>query len=45
MIRQAQGMMSQMDPEEIKKLQEMFMNMSPEEKEDVLKKGKDLCII
>jgi ferredoxin-NADP reductase len=45
LIKQAQEMMSQMDPEELRKMQEMFSNMSPEEKEDVLKKGKDLGLI
>ncbi|HXH73414.1 MAG TPA: hypothetical protein VNJ08_00510 [Bacteriovoracaceae bacterium] len=45
MIRQAQEMMSKMDPEELKKIQEMFTNMSPEQKEEVLKKGKDLGLI
>lgn len=45
LIKQAQEMMSQMDPEELKKLQDMFMNMSPEEKEEILKKGKDLGLI
>jgi hypothetical protein len=34
-----------MDPAELKKLQEMFMNMTPEEKEEIMKKGKDLGII
>ena len=45
MIKQAQEMMGKMDPEELKKLQAMFLNMSADEKEDVLKKGKDLGII
>ncbi|HXH31945.1 MAG TPA: hypothetical protein VNJ01_14140 [Bacteriovoracaceae bacterium] len=45
MIRQAQEMMSQMDPAELKKIQEMFTNMSSEQKEEVLKKGKDLGLI
>jgi len=45
MIRQAQEMMSQMDPEELKQLQDMFMNMSPEQKEEIFKKGKDLGLI
>lgn len=45
MIKQAQEMMSQMDPEELKKLQEMFMNMTPEQKDEIMKKGKDLGII
>jgi len=45
MMRQAQEMMSQMDPEELRKIQEMFTNMSPEQKEEVLKKGKDMGLI
>lgn len=45
MMRQAQEMMSKMDPEELRKLQDMFMNMSPEQKEEVLNKGKDLGLI
>jgi hypothetical protein len=45
MMKQAQEMMSKMDPEELKKIQEMFTNMSPEEKEQMLKKGKDLGIL
>lgn len=45
MMRQAQEMMSKMDPEELKKIQEMFTSMTPEEKEQIMKKGKDLGII
>jgi hypothetical protein len=45
MIKQAQEMMSKMDPEELKKLQEMFTNMSDEQKEEMFKKGKDLGLI
>jgi hypothetical protein len=45
MMKQAQEMMSKMDPEELKKIQEMFANMSPEEKEEILRKGKDLGIL
>lgn len=45
MMKQAREMMAQMDPEELRKLQEMFTNMSPEQKEEMLKKGKDLGII
>ncbi len=45
MIKQAQEMMSKMDPEELRKIQEMFTNMSPEEKEEILKKGKDLGLL
>lgn len=45
MIKQAQEMMSQMDPAELQKIQEMFMNMTPEQKEEIMRKGKDLGII
>lgn len=45
LMKQAQDMMTQMDPEELRKLQETFMNMSPEEKEEILKKGKDLGLL
>lgn len=45
MMKEAQEMMSKMDPAELKRIQEMFMNMSPEEKEEILKKGKDLGLI
>lgn len=45
MMRQAQEMMSQMDPAELQRLQDMFSNMSDEEKADIFKKGKDLGII
>jgi hypothetical protein len=45
MIRQAQEMMSQMNPEELRKIQEMLMKMSPEEKEELMKKGKDLGLL
>ena len=45
LIKEAQKMMAQMDPEELRKLQEMFTNMSEEEKEEIMKKGKDMGII
>lgn len=45
MLKQAEDLMSQMDPEELKKIQEMFMNMTPEQKEEILQKGKDMGII
>ncbi len=45
MMKQAQEMMSKMNPEEIRKIQEMFTNMTPEEKEEILKKGKDMGIL
>lgn len=45
MMQKAQEYMSQMDPTELQKMQEMFINMSDEEKEDLMQKGKDLGII
>lgn len=45
MMKQAQEMMSKMDPEELRKIQEMFTNMSPEEREQIMKKGKDMGIL
>lgn len=45
LMKHAQEMMAQMDPAELRKLQEMFMNMTPEEKEEIMKKGKDLGLI
>lgn len=45
MMKQAQDMMAKMDPQELKKLQDMFMNMSQAEKEEIMKKGKDLGLI
>lgn len=45
MMKQAQEMMAKMDPEELRKIQEMFMNMSQEEKEEIMKKGKDLGLL
>jgi hypothetical protein len=45
MMEKAQAMMAQMDPAELKKMQEMFLNMSDDEKQDMMKKGKDLGII
>lgn len=45
LMRQAQEMMSQMDPEELKKLQETFNNMSPDQMDEMMRKGKDLGLI
>jgi hypothetical protein len=42
MMKKAQEMMSQMDPAELNRMKDMFMNMSDEEKADIMKKGKDL---
>ena len=45
MMAKAQEMMSQMDPAELKRMQDMFMNMSDEEKADIMQKGKDMGIV
>jgi signal recognition particle GTPase len=45
MLKQAQEMMSKMDPEELRKLQMMFESMTPEQKEEIMKKGKGLGIL
>jgi hypothetical protein len=45
MMKQAQEMMSNMDPDELKRMQDMLMNMSPEEKENLMKKGKEMGLI
>lgn len=45
MMKKAQEMMAQMDPAELEKMKNMFMNMSEEEKEEILQKGKDMGIV
>ncbi len=45
MMKQAQDMMAKMDPAELKRLQDIFMNMGQAEKEEIMKKGKDLGLI
>ena len=45
MMKKAQEMMAQMDPAELERMKSMFMNMSEEEKEDIMKKGKDLGLL
>lgn len=42
MMAQAQEMLSKMDPEEIKKIKEMYENMSESEKETMMKQAKDM---
>ncbi len=42
MLKKAQDFLSKMDPAEVKRMQEKVMNMSDSEKEELLKKGKDL---
>lgn len=45
MFKKAQEFLSKMDPAEIQKMQEQVMNMSESEKEELLRKGKDLGIM
>ena len=45
MFTQAQEMLKNLSPEQISQYRQMFENMSDAEKEDLMKKGKDLGII
>lgn len=45
LFKQAQEMMSQMDPEELRKMQEAVMSMSEDEKAELMKKGKDMGLL
>lgn len=45
MMKKAQELMSQMDPGELKKIQEQFQSMSESEKADLMQKGRDMGII
>jgi hypothetical protein len=45
MMKKAQEMMAKMDPAELKRMQDMFMNMSEDEKSDIMEKGKDLGLM
>lgn len=45
MMKKAQEMMSKMDPAELEKMKNMFMDMSEEEKEELMKKGKDMGLM
>lgn len=45
MFQKAQEMMAKMDPAQLKQMQDMLMNMSDEEKEELMKKGKDMGLI
>lgn len=40
-----QQMMSQMTPEQMTELQETYNKMSPEEREEILKRGKDMGLV
>ena len=45
MFAQAQEMIKNMDPTQLKQMQDMFMNMSEEEKEEIMQKGRDMGLI
>lgn len=45
MFSQARDMMENMSPEQLENIQEMILGMSQEDKEDLLKKGKDMGLI
>ena len=45
MMKKAQEMLAKMDPEEVKRMQDMFSNMSDDEKAEMMKKGKDLGLV
>jgi hypothetical protein len=44
-MKKAQEMMSQMDPDELQKIQEQFTNMSDSEKSTLMQQGKDMGIL
>ncbi len=44
-MNQAQDMMANMTPEQLESIQEMILGMSQEDRENLLKKGKDMGII
>ncbi|MCO4756150.1 MAG: hypothetical protein KC478_16835 [Bacteriovoracaceae bacterium] len=45
MMKKAQEMMASMDPAELKKAQEALMNMSDDEREELMKKGREMGLI
>jgi hypothetical protein len=45
MFSQARDMMENMSPEQLQSIQEMILGMSQEDKEELLKKGKDMGLI
>lgn len=42
MFEKAQEMLSQMDPEEIARIQQMYQNMSEQERADLMEKAKNM---
>ncbi len=45
MFAQAQDMMANMSPEQLQSIQEMILGMSQEDREELLKKGKDMGLV
>lgn len=45
MFSQAQDMMENMTPDQLQNIQEMILGMSKDDREDLLKKGKDMGLI
>jgi hypothetical protein len=45
MFSQAQDMMANMSPEQLESIQEMILGMSQDDREELLKKGKDMGLI
>lgn len=45
MMKKVQEMMSKMDPAELEKMKNMFENMSQEEREELMSKGRDMGIV
>ncbi|MBD64621.1 MAG: hypothetical protein CME62_05415 [Halobacteriovoraceae bacterium] len=45
LFKQAGDMLKNMSPDQIKQMQDMFMNMTEEEKEELMEKGRDLGLI
>ncbi|OUR99810.1 hypothetical protein A9Q84_01925 [Halobacteriovorax marinus] len=44
-IAQAQDAMANMSPEQLESIQEMILGMNPEDRDALLKKGKDLGLV
>lgn len=45
MFSQAKDMMANMSPEQLQSIQEMILSMSQEDREELLKKGKDMGLV
>lgn len=45
MMKQAQEAMANMSPEQLQQMQQMFMNMSEDEKAEIMRKGREMGLI